>query len=137
MSNQEEEICSICLDNLSDEKSGHWPGCGHRFHRKCAEAYFERLGKEASCPMCRRKNEKWEAQASGLLSPPTPPPKEGEASSSNEPVELPRRANRRKTIFRIPKQRDTEGGKKKTKRRKSKKRKQTKKRRGRKTRGRK
>jgi len=48
---EEEEECSICLAQLSDEVAR--TQCGHRFHLVCLERNF-RATRRTTCPLCRR-----------------------------------------------------------------------------------
>ena len=43
-----EEICSICLDNIKQEKT--ITQCNHSFHTFCINNW---LGKRKNCPICR------------------------------------------------------------------------------------
>ena len=45
-----EDRCTICLENLSSNKTESFP-CQHIFHRICLEEWFKI---ERTCPMCRK-----------------------------------------------------------------------------------
>lgn len=47
---QEEEVCAICCDRLSDEATSPLE-CGHAFHTRCVLTHLQRLG--SFCPLCR------------------------------------------------------------------------------------
>lgn len=49
--NTEENLCSICLDTLNEEKSIETlESCSHTFHMECLQKWFLRQG---NCPLCR------------------------------------------------------------------------------------
>ena len=52
LNENEEALCSICFDPLSDFTSGRTP-CGHGFHHMCL-LRWRRTHEKASCPECRR-----------------------------------------------------------------------------------
>ena len=49
-SNNPEEQCLICLEDLSSKKTETFP-CDHTFHRPCLEEWFKI---ERTCPLCRK-----------------------------------------------------------------------------------
>ena len=50
------KICSICLEEISNEKNIIELQCGHTFHEKCLTNYFKHIGKKSCpCPLCREK----------------------------------------------------------------------------------
>jgi len=51
VADDDEEECSICLAQLSDEVAK--TQCGHRFHLECLERNF-RASRRTACPLCRR-----------------------------------------------------------------------------------
>ena len=50
INNKNNELCSICLDNLYNNESIIKLNCGHKFHYKCIEQV-----KNNKCPYCREK----------------------------------------------------------------------------------
>ena len=48
-SEEEEKICSICLDGMDSKSMETLLRCGHKFHYPCFQKY-----KGDSCPLCRR-----------------------------------------------------------------------------------
>eukprot|EP01027_Heterolobosea_sp_BB2_P018203 GEZU01025686.1.p1 GENE.GEZU01025686.1~~GEZU01025686.1.p1 ORF type:complete len:289 (-),score=72.46 GEZU01025686.1:58-924(-) len=55
---EEEDVCSICLDEFSENEPAQETKCGHRFHLQCTECWLQRSDK---CPMCWKKLVyKWE-----------------------------------------------------------------------------
>jgi len=48
--NNDEEICSICIDGMEQEYKV--TKCGHLFHRECL---FKWLENNVTCPLCRNK----------------------------------------------------------------------------------
>lgn len=57
--------CPICLgDVLSPSKAGVDLDCGHRFHKKCINAWFKR---SVCCPCCRCHSRKAIERPSGSL----------------------------------------------------------------------
>lgn len=53
MEKKEEEVCSICLENLKGRCKLHTTKCNHTFHAKC----FSKV-KKSVCPCCRTPFEK-------------------------------------------------------------------------------
>jgi len=53
MSESDQEMCSICLDDIYIKKHIH-TCCGHKFHGACIQAHIISYRKE-TCPMCRHK----------------------------------------------------------------------------------
>lgn len=47
----EEVECSVCLSNLEKGDDTRKLGCGHRFHRRCADMWLV-TGRKNTCPMC-------------------------------------------------------------------------------------
>lgn len=43
--------CPVCLDAVRTRAATFETACGHRFHRRCARAWFAR--RPLTCPMCR------------------------------------------------------------------------------------
>lgn len=43
--------CAICLEEMRWRQHGGLLPCGHRYHRRCIEAWFERG--QPRCPTCR------------------------------------------------------------------------------------
>lgn len=55
------EACVICQEPLHLDGGPHTLPCGHMFHRKCCDQWFEwvkRCGRLPSCPLCRAKTNK-------------------------------------------------------------------------------
>ena len=46
-------ICSICLDNLEDNRIWHQLNCGHFYHPKCLKLFLTKKCIEPRCPVCR------------------------------------------------------------------------------------
>lgn len=44
--------CSICMENVDDEKNGGQLHCRHAFHHECIKKWFS---KNTACPVCRAK----------------------------------------------------------------------------------
>jgi hypothetical protein len=50
------KICSICLEDISNDKNVIELQCRHTFHEKCLTNYFKHNGKKSCpCPLCREK----------------------------------------------------------------------------------
>jgi hypothetical protein len=49
-SHSQEEVCSICQDNMSGSDQLKWLSCSHRFHKPCID---EALRHDQKCPVCR------------------------------------------------------------------------------------
>lgn len=49
------KICSICLEEILDEKNVIQLQCRHKFHDKCLHKYFDHNNKKSChCPLCRQ-----------------------------------------------------------------------------------
>ena len=46
----DDNICSICLNDLNIEQIYTLPECNHKFHTKCIFTWFD---KNNNCPLCR------------------------------------------------------------------------------------
>ena len=46
------EICSICLDNIDQSNENHELRCGHIFHTKCIIRWFRETYVSGKCPLC-------------------------------------------------------------------------------------
>ena len=66
-SEQEEAMCSICLNDYEEDKMCSTLPCGHVFHRECITCWL-RSGRMAGaeCPLCKARACK--------RTPPAPPP---------------------------------------------------------------
>jgi hypothetical protein len=59
----ERGACSICLGEYEvKDKKISWPGCSHIFHQDCAEEWRK---VQATCPLCRGKDEKVRLELAG------------------------------------------------------------------------
>ena len=54
-SENEEDLCSICLEELKESKSLSMSQCQHKFHVKCVKQW---LNEKATCPLCNSDQEK-------------------------------------------------------------------------------
>eukprot|EP00969_Alexandrium_andersonii_P079742 3516067-Alexandrium_andersonii.AAC.1 len=48
--------CTICRGDTggpAGPQATQWPGCGHLFHRSCADGIRAWAGGQARCPRCR------------------------------------------------------------------------------------
>ena len=60
---EEEDICSICLDVLNNgQELRKLGGCGHQFHKECIKDWFRQ---NRVCPLCMREVERSQFQSSG------------------------------------------------------------------------
>jgi hypothetical protein len=52
-----EDICTICMDNINTKSDAYLSDCGHPFHKKCFSNYFQHIqiigNTNLKCPMCR------------------------------------------------------------------------------------
>ena len=53
MSNNNNDICAICHENLGEENIYNLPECSHKFHTNCIMTWF-RAGHDR-CPLCNNK----------------------------------------------------------------------------------
>ena len=53
MSNNNNDICAICHENLGEENVYNLPECSHQFHTNCIMTWF-RAGHN-TCPLCNNK----------------------------------------------------------------------------------
>ena len=53
MSNNNNDICAICHENLGEENIYNLPECCHNFHTNCIMTWF-RAGHDR-CPLCNNK----------------------------------------------------------------------------------
>ena len=53
MSNDSNDICAICHDNLGSENIYTLPECNHKFHINCIMTWFRM--KHETCPLCNNK----------------------------------------------------------------------------------
>ncbi|XP_040379891.1 E3 ubiquitin-protein ligase EL5-like [Oryza brachyantha] len=82
--------CAICIAEFADGEEGRLlPRCGHRFHARCVDMWFQL---HSTCPLCRaavlpppppREHDDGQAQAVAVT---PPPPDAHDASSDNCPV---------------------------------------------------
>ena len=53
MSNDSNDICAICHDNLGGDNIYTLPECNHKFHTNCIMTWFR--AKHNTCPLCNNK----------------------------------------------------------------------------------
>ena len=53
MSNDTNDICAICHDNLGEQDVYTLPECNHKFHTNCIMTWFR--AKHNTCPLCNNK----------------------------------------------------------------------------------
>ena len=53
MSNDSNDICAICHDNLGEDNVYALPECNHKFHTNCIMTWFR--AKHNTCPLCNNK----------------------------------------------------------------------------------
>ena len=53
MSNDSNDICAICHDNLGEDNVYTLPECNHKFHTNCIMTWFR--AKHNTCPLCNNK----------------------------------------------------------------------------------
>ena len=53
MSNNTNDICAICHDNLGEQDVYTLPECNHKFHTNCIMTWFR--AKHNTCPLCNNK----------------------------------------------------------------------------------
>jgi len=77
---QEEDVCSICLDEFTEDDPGQSTTCGHLYHLQCVMQWAQR---SRECPLCFRALQLEDEEMNSLLpfGEYTPPP--GPGTSNN------------------------------------------------------
>ena len=61
---QEEDVCSICLDEFTEEDPGQATACGHLYHLQCVMQWAQR---SRECPLCFRALQLQDEEVNSLL----------------------------------------------------------------------